>query len=391
MKTSPLCAIVCFLTSTCLCSIINVPGGQPTIQAGINASKNGDIVLVAPGTYLENINFTGKTITVVSSNGPKLTIINGNGIGPCATFNSGETTKSVLQGFTLTNGAGSGVSVSYSSPTITKNVITGNVASFGGGIDSQFASPIITRNKIEKNKASTGGGIYVGGASTPGATITRNVIKSNLAYEFGGGVTFFAAGTAYVEDNTIAKNSCPQCQGGGIYMVNEADEVIVQNLIYSNVGGSGSQIYSLVPQSTTGFRLINNTIVSTTPAYDTAVMADGFNKNAIIENNIIVAAGNEVGLLCNPIYQYGPPVVGYNDVISPQGIAYGDSCSGFGGTNGNISADPLFYSNTNFRLQLGSPAMNTGTTSAPGLPAKDFASKPRIVNGTIDMGVYESQ
>ncbi len=174
-------------------------------------------------------------------------------------------------------------------------------------------------------------------------------------------------------------------------MVGEGDEVIVQNLIYSNVAGSGSQIYSSVPQSATGFRLVNNTIVSTIPANDTAVMADGFNKNAVIENNIIVATGNEVGLLCNPVYQYGPPVVGYNDVISPRGIAYGDSCSGFGGTNGNISAVPLFYSNTNFRLQLGSPAMNTGTTSAPDLPAKDFANQPRIVNGTIDMGAYESQ
>jgi len=391
MKRFPFAVIVCLLTSTCLSSIIHVPADQPTIQAGINAANKGDTVLVAPGTYTENINFMGKAITVASSNGPKSTIINGSGANaPCATFNSGESTKSVLEGFTLTNGA-SGVAVSYSSPTITKNVITGNVAAFGGGVDSNFASPVITHNTIEKNKASTGGGIYVGGASTPGATITHNVVNSNVAYEFGGGITFFAAGTAYVEDNTIAKNSCSQCQGGGIYMVNEADEVIVQNLIYSNVAGSGSQIYSLVPQSTTGFRLVNNTIVSTIPATDTAVMADGFNKNAIIVNNIIVAAGDEVGLLCNPIYQDGPPVVEYNDAISPQGIAYGDSCSSFEGTNGNISADPLFVSNKNFRLQPGSPAMNTGTTSAPDLPKKDFANKPRIVNGTIDMGAYESQ
>ena len=399
MKNIFLLAIALF-TSTSLASVIHVPEDQPTIQKGINAANNGDTVLVAPGTYVENINFMGKAITVKSSNGPKVTIIDGNNAAPVAAFVTNEGPKSILAGFTLQNGNGTfqysylggGVSISNSSPTIEHNVIRNNTAGGeGGGIGVYFGSPVITHNRIENNKAPEGGGVQVGGGSTPGATITHNVIKSNVAYEFGGGIAFFAAGNAYVEDNTIAKNSCPGCQGGGIYMVNEADEVIVQNLIYSNVGGSGSQIYSSVPQSTTGFRLVNNTIMSTTPATDTAVMADGFNSNAVIVNNIIVAAGSEVGLLCNPIYKYGPPVVEYNDSISPQGTGYGDSCSGFEGANGNISADPKFFSKTNFRLQSGSPAMNIGTTSAPDLPTKDFANKVRILNGTIDMGAYESQ
>lgn len=391
MKRMPLVALACFLTSTCFSSVIQVPANQPTIQAGINAAKNGDIVLVAPGTYMENVNFNGKAITVASSNGAKLTIIDGNNAAPCVTFSSGEGVKSVLEGFKITDSAGSGVSVNSSSPTITKNIITGNAASSGGGIDSNFGSPVITHNTIEKNSASIGGGIYIGGASSPGAVITHNVIESNTAYEFGGGVTFFAAGTAVLEDNTIARNSAPGSQGGGIWIVNEADELIVQNLIYSNTAGSGSQIYFLVPQSATGLRLVNNTIVSTMSGADAAVIADGFNKNAVIVNNIIVGAGSEAGILCNPIYQDGPPEVEFNDALSSQGISYGDSCAGFGGTNGNISTDPLFVSKNKFGLQPGSPAMNTGTTSAPDLPSRDFANKPRVVNGTIDMGAYESQ
>jgi hypothetical protein len=49
---------------------IHVPADQPTIQKAINVAANGDTVLVAPGTYVENIDFSGKVITVVSSNGP---------------------------------------------------------------------------------------------------------------------------------------------------------------------------------------------------------------------------------------------------------------------------------------------------------------------------------
>ena len=56
---------------------LTVPGMFPTIQDAIDAALPGDIVEVAPGTYMENIDFIGKDITVMSVGGPNVTIIDG--------------------------------------------------------------------------------------------------------------------------------------------------------------------------------------------------------------------------------------------------------------------------------------------------------------------------
>ena len=76
---SALCVLIGLWGCIAFGAEINVPADYPTIQAGIEAAENGDIVLVADGIYTgtgnKNIELQGKTITVKSLNGPENCVI----------------------------------------------------------------------------------------------------------------------------------------------------------------------------------------------------------------------------------------------------------------------------------------------------------------------------
>ncbi len=131
MKPVLLTLLVLMLFLPASATIINVPADQPNIQAGINASSNGDTVRVASGTYVENIDFSGKNIVVGSwfldDGDPSYissTIIDGGASGSVVTFENGEDNTAIITGFTIQNGlasGGGGIYCSASSPTISHN------------------------------------------------------------------------------------------------------------------------------------------------------------------------------------------------------------------------------------------------------------------------------
>jgi len=119
MKTKTLTLLtLVVISSIAMAQIINVPGDQPTIQAGIDVSQSGDTVLVEQGAYFENIDFNGKAITVMSNYLNSLdsadlynTIIDGGqptdpDNASVVYFTSGEDSLSIICGFTIQNGTG---------------------------------------------------------------------------------------------------------------------------------------------------------------------------------------------------------------------------------------------------------------------------------------------
>src|SRR5262245_47267980 len=92
-------ALIAAFARTGTAGVLNVPADFPTIQAAIDAAFDGDIVLVAPGTYPERIDFKGKAIRVTSSAGAAQTTIDGGQGGSVVTFANGEGLDSILERF----------------------------------------------------------------------------------------------------------------------------------------------------------------------------------------------------------------------------------------------------------------------------------------------------
>jgi len=228
-----------------------VPDDYPTIQAAIDAADKGDTVLVRPGTYVENIDFGGKAITVKSKLGPYYTVIDGNQSGSVVTFESSEGNDSILQGFTLTNGSGSqdpsghliggGIRCSDSSPTILGNVIEGNQAAYGGGIAAYGTYVAIENNVIRENFATNGGGgIVFKDCIAGGPRVINNVIYGNITDQWGGGIFAWTNSRVSVENATITLNTA-FLDGGGIACNNTSAVIIKNSIIWGD--NAASEIY----------------------------------------------------------------------------------------------------------------------------------------------------
>jgi parallel beta-helix repeat protein len=235
---------------------ILIPYNYSTIQAGIDASIDGDTVLVNPGTYYENIVYGGKGIILASlfltSGNPSYidsTIIDGDSSGSVVTFTYSEDSMSVLTGFTIRDGyttdfrQGGGIHCdSASNPRIEYNTITENSSVQGGaGIYCWNSSPTISHNIIRDNVTQNygGGGIYCRENSSP--LISFNLIIENTSNADGGGILCALSSNPTVLNNTFSNNGA--FAGGGMLIINPSLPILTNNIFWGDSAVSSPEIF----------------------------------------------------------------------------------------------------------------------------------------------------
>ncbi len=415
---------------------VGVCGTYDDIQDAIDALVVGDdteIRIQGNSTYEENLLFpktfdagrvemTGGWDCPFSTrdNDPTTTVIDGGEENAVARvrIDGGEL---LLKGFTVTNGQaekGAGIQILLE-----------------GGARVELENLQVIGNQSISSGSVHGGGVS---ADIDGDEILeiRNLvaqqnlaISSNQAAVYGAGLSIMASGEArftvensQFDGNRIEKAGGDDALGGGVYLETEhsAQGRLLDSRIFNNTAigdvrvASGLSIESsqssVAVIERTGI-MLNSAIgaaggsqlramatdVSTITVRDSGIVqgeSEGvyayvIDSGQIHLTNLTAADHTDTGLHV-AIYEFGDISL-YNTISFGNLVDLEASAKLDDGAN-LIGVDPLFTDpkNLDYHLEPGSPAVDVGDNDPPGgLGVADFDGTPRIINGTVDIGMYE--
>ena len=288
----------------------------------------------------------------------------------------------------------------------------------GGGIYNDNGT--VSHCLVSKNTTThDGGGIYSTGVVT-NCTVTENTVANVSASNIFGGGIYINDGTTsncIVSNNTVSSistSSSDRAEGGGItcnayYLV--SDCIIENNKVLVNGvrGGGGGGV---------SFGTLNRCIIRGNSAGNGGGLSGGTYgitvKNCLIYGNTATNGGGAYGSNTSVNCTYSGNTAtstakGVSGGTYTNCIIWGNGTSGvYGGTllfvnsclegaqtgTGCINANPLFIDTAakNYQFHPCSPCADAGDNTVLGTAdTTDLAGKPRIFNGTVDMGAYELQ
>ena len=214
-------ALLSFLVTPALATTytvdVNGTGDFTSIYFGVEATSDGDTVLVLPGLYTGELNnnigsgHSGNFVMLADTSSRLPVIIDGGNTTTCFNLNSGQDAATIIGGFTIQNGhlqGGGGMRITNSSPTIENCTFRDNHASSrGGAIYIGISSSAISNCIFHGNSADDrGGAIYTDMSSVTitGCLFDENVTPTDWTR---GGALFLEEGSETVTNCTMVGNT----------------------------------------------------------------------------------------------------------------------------------------------------------------------------------------
>lgn len=417
----------------------NVPKDYAKIQDAINASVNGDVVLVSEGTYKENLVLT-KKITLASlfylDNEPShiaKTILDGSAptnadSGAVISIGGVADTTTVVDGFTITKGTGNkhvnpywdptgthlmggGIEVNTAGATIRNNIITGNVltgippitAVFGGGIEiNDLKTPggnrfsVIENNTISKNYLY-GGNDNAGGAfDIVGSVriVNNKIISNNSMYSVSGVAQNNPTrnDTAVIQGNLYQGNTVTINLSGLVIAGSRLTGIIRNNTFIDNVSGT----FYCIGIADTAYAIIDgNYIARNIGGTGGTIYFWKSNRQSIIRNNIIAKnSGYGIGLANGSGLKSSAQIINNTIVGNGSGIAAYTNSSSQAFVMNNIvkNTGVEFTGNVyaSYNLVEGGYTGTENINADPLFVANDSLYHLTLTSPCISAGIYKS-
>lgn len=323
-----------------------------TIQAAVNAANNGDIILVFPGTYPEQITIpAGKDNLTIISQTPQAAIITPPPIGLIGNFSivTVNARCTTISGFTITGPSTTqgnlrnGIFVTMGGSAVIENNLITNIRDNplsglqqGAGINVDMGSAQIINNIITSYQKT---GIRVNGAESCSAvfnnTVTGVGATSVIAQN---GIQISRGATAIVQNNTVTGNiftgpggvvstgillfqevaTAPVCVEFNNMSNNDAGLALASTtgtLVQGNNSSNNTQLGILVDSDSTNNVFIRNTALGN-PTFD--IEDDSVGQLSAMTGNFWLCntcnKDNKGGAICSSVSEFpelpiDPPVL----------------------------------------------------------------------------------
>ena len=417
-------------------STVGLCGQFDRIQDAIDAvvvGKDTEIRVQGDATYLENLLFPnsfmagsieltgGWDCSFLAQNGdPSSTVIDGSDADSVARIRLGGGAL-VIGGFTVTRGRadkGAGIQVLLAGDAalvlenlwVVDNLATSPGAVLGGGVSAElhgYESVDIRGLLIENNQAISSGpaAVYGGGLSMIASDSSRfrvedcvvqgNRIESGGGNVLGGGIHLETRHSVQGEllDSRVSENIATGDLeiATGIHARSlQSSTLAVErtNLRLNSSDGMGSGPQLWVSVHTTSTLWVRDS--GATWGDFRGVYARAHDTGQIHLTNLTVADNEEIGLHLS-VCESGMISL-YNTISFGNTVEAEMDPSVDAGVN-LIGIDPLFVdaAGSDYHLELGSPGINSGDNEPPGgLGAADLDRAPRVIEGIVDIGMYET-